>query len=141
MPIWVKALCRIPGKTGIHPWRIVILTSIALISYAFYPGHAWAAEVRGGEGDGDIFRLPAGEVINDDLVVAAGEIFIDGMVEGDLVAAGGYIEVNGHVTGDVLVAGGGIVVNGRIDDDARIAGGGVTLAGSIGDDLFVAGGG
>jgi hypothetical protein len=139
--MWATALSIISSKTRMHPWRIVVLAGAALVLCTLYASHAAAAEIRGGEGDGDIFRLPAGEVINDDLVVAAGEIFIDGMVEGDLVAAGGYIEVNGHVTGDVLVAGGGIVVNGRIDDDARIAGGGVTLAGSIGDDLFVAGGG
>jgi cytoskeletal protein CcmA (bactofilin family) len=99
---------------------------------------AWAAELRGG---GDLFRLPAGEVINDDLYVGAGEIFIDGTVEGDLVAAGGYIEVNGEVTGDVILAGGGLVINGRVGDDARLAGGGITVAGSIGDDLFIAGGG
>jgi cytoskeletal protein CcmA (bactofilin family) len=141
MGTWAKAMRKIPGKMGIHRWRIVILASIALISYVYYANHAWAAEIRGGEGGGEVFRLPAGEVIHDDLVVAAGEVIIDGTVEGDLVAAGGYIEVNGHVTGDVLLAGGGVVVNGRIDDDARIAGGGVTLAGSVGDDLFVAGGG
>jgi cytoskeletal protein CcmA (bactofilin family) len=97
-----------------------------------------AAEVRG---DNDLFRLPAGEVINDDLYVGAGEIFIDGTVEGDLVAAGGYIEVNGEVTGDVILAGGGLVINGRVGDDARLAGGGITVSGAIGDDLFVAGGG
>jgi cytoskeletal protein CcmA (bactofilin family) len=139
--MWAKTLHKIPGKTRMHPWRIVVLISIALMSYLSYASHALAADIRGGEGDGDIFRLPADEVINDDLVVAASEVFIDGTVEGDLIAAGGYIEINGRVTGDVLVTGGGIVINGRIDDDARLAGGGVTVTGSVGDDLFVAGGG
>jgi hypothetical protein len=100
-----------------------------------------AAEVRGGVGDNDIFRLPAGEVISDDLYVGAGEIFIDGTVEGDLVVAGGYIEINGVVTGDVLAAGGGVVINGRVGDDVRAAGGGVTIAGLVGGDLFATGGG
>jgi cytoskeletal protein CcmA (bactofilin family) len=102
---------------------------------------ALAAEVRGGEGEEDIFRLPAGEVVNDDLYVGAREIYIDGVVEGDLVAAGGYIEINGEVTEDVILAGGGIVINGRVGDDARIAGGSVTITGAVADDLFVAGGG
>lgn len=108
---------------------------------ALWAGTVQAAEVRGPNTPGDIFRLSAEEVLNEDLYVGAGEIFIDGIIEGDLVAAGGYIEVNGEVAGDVIIAGGGIVINGRVGDDARLAGGGITIAGTISDDLFVAGGG
>ena len=57
--------------------------------------------MRSGEGANGVFRLPAGEIVQDDLYVTGGEIYIDGNVEGDLVAFGGYIEVNGNVTGDV----------------------------------------
>lgn|GEM_PF-4371680 len=44
----------------------------------------WAAVFAGT----DIYRLPAGEVITDDLYIAASEIYIDGTVEGDLIAGG-----------------------------------------------------
>lgn len=122
---------------GVRLWGALV-AGMAILILAV---PALAAEVRGGEGEGDIFRLPAGEVVNDDLYVGAREIYIDGVVEGDLVAAGGYIEINGEVTEDVILAGGGIVINGRVGDDARIAGGSVTITGAVADDLFLAGGG
>ncbi|RIK36008.1 MAG: hypothetical protein DCC55_28625 [Chloroflexi bacterium] len=125
------------GRGRIYVWPLLVA---ALIVLAFTIP-AVAAEVRSGEGEEDIFRLPAGEVINDDLYVGAREIYIDGIVEGDLVAAGAYIEVNGEVTEDAILAGAGIVINGRVGDDARLAGASVTVAGAIADDLFVAGGG
>lgn len=131
MQTWLKwpSAVRLGGALAV---------GLALLIFA---APAWAAEVRGGAGEDDVFRLPAGEVVHDDLYVGAREIYIDGIVEGDLVAAGGYIEVNGEVTQDAILAGGGIVINGRVGDDARIAGGSVTIAGAVADDLFVAGGG
>ncbi len=91
--------------------------------------------------EGEIYRLPAGAVVANDLYVSAGEIYIDGRVEGDLVAAGGYIEVNGEVTEDVLAVGAGIVINGKVGDDVRAAGAGITIAGAVADDVLIAGGG
>ena len=112
-------------------FALVILLSLVL------GGAAVAAEF----GTGDVYRLASGERVNDDLYVSAGEIFIDGTVDGDLYAAGGYIEVNGEVTGDVVLAGGGIVIRGVVGDDARLAGAGITVLGTIEDDLFMVGGG
>ncbi len=118
-PVWVIALV------------VAIMTSLVLV------GTALAGQF---EGD-DVYRLEAGQVVNDDLYVTGSEIFIDGTVNGDLYAAGGYIEVNGTVTGDVVAAGGGIKITGDVQDDVRVAGGGIDITGSIGDDLIVAGGG
>ena len=118
-PVWVIALV------------MAILASLVLA------GTALAGQF---EGD-DIYRLEAGQVVNDDLYVAGSEIFIDGTVNGDLYAVGGYIEVNGTVTGDVVAAGGGIKITGDVQDDARLAGGGIDILGTIGDDLIIAGGG
>lgn len=64
------------------------------------------------------------------LYVSAGEIFIDGTIEGDPVAAGGYVEVNGVVTGDALVAGASVVINGVVQDDVRAAGAAVDIVGT-----------
>lgn len=134
----VKMMHRQWRLTRNQTGAIVLLSCLVLL---FAGSNVYAAEVHSGAGQGDVFRLPAGQVIKDDLYVAAGEIYIDGTVEGDLVAAGGYIEVNGAVTGDALLAGGGIAINGTVQDDARVAGGGVNVAGKIGGDLFAAGGG
>lgn len=116
-------------------WAVILLVGLLLLAVT---GGALAAEFAGNE---DVYRLAAGEVVNDDLYVGSGEIYIDGTVKGDLIAFGGYIEVNGVVEGDLIAAGGGIVVRGQVLDDARLAGGGIDVSGTIGDDLFVAGGG
>jgi cytoskeletal protein CcmA (bactofilin family) len=89
----------------------------------------------------DVYRLPAGEVITDDLYIAASEIYIDGTVEGDLIAGGNTIVVNGTVTGDALLVGASIQLNGRVDGDMRAAGAEIAVAGSIGEDLIAGGGG
>lgn len=114
---------------------IISVTVLALV--VLLGGTALAAEFSGG----DVYRLPAGETVNDDLYVSGGEIYIDGTVEGDLYASGGYIEINGLVTGDVVAAGAGINIAGTVGDDVRVAGAGIDISGQIGDDLLVAGGG
>jgi len=116
-------------------WPVILLVGLLLLAVT---GGALAAEFAGDE---DVYRLAAGEVVNDDLYVGSGEIYIDGTVKGDLFAFGGYVEINGVVEGDLVAAGGGVVIRGQVMDDARVAGGGIEVTGTIGDDLFVAGGG
>ncbi len=116
-------------------WGIALV--MAILASLVLAGTALAGQFEGG----DVYRLEAGQVVNDDLYVAGSEIFIDGTVNGDLYAVGGYIEVNGTVTGDVVAAGGGIKITGTVEDDARLAGGGIDILGTIGDDLIIAGGG
>jgi cytoskeletal protein CcmA (bactofilin family) len=99
---------------------------------------AHAATTRGG----DRVVVDAGEVVADDLVVAASELVIDGRIEGDLVAAAETITINGVVTGDVLAAANRIVIAGSVGDDARLAAGVLELRAEagVGDDLFGAAG-
>jgi len=110
---------------------------IALSAILLLVGVALAAEIA----SGDVYHLPEGETVNNDLYVTAGEVIIDGTVNGDLVAMGGYIEINGEVTEDLLAAGGGVVINGVIGDDVRAVGAGITLNGQVGDDFFAMAGG
>jgi cytoskeletal protein CcmA (bactofilin family) len=98
---------------------------------------ALAAEVAGGE----IYRLPAGQVVADDLYVSAREIYIDGTVQGDLIGAGAIVQVNGTVAGDALLAGAQVAIGGEVQDDVRAAGAAVDLSGTVGDDLIAAAGG
>ena len=116
-------------------WSVLLVVGLLLLAVT---GGALAAEFGGDE---DVYRLAAGEVVNDDLYVGSGEIYIDGTVKGDLFAFGGYVEINGVVEGDLVAAGGGVAIHGQVLDDARVAGGGIEVTGTIGDDLFVAGGG
>src|SRR5690606_24713078 len=100
--------------------RYRLALALSAVMAVLFAGTALAAEVASAD---EVYILPRGEVIEDDLYVGAGEILIEGTVEGDLVATGGYIEVSGVVMGDVIAAGGGIVISGAVQDDARVAGG------------------
>lgn len=126
------------GRLARWARRYRLALALSAVMAVLFAGTALAAEVASAD---EVYILPRGEVIEDDLYVGAGEILIEGTVEGDLVATGGYIEVSGVVMGDVIAAGGGIVISGAVQDDARVAGGGIVVSGSVGDDLFVAGGG
>jgi cytoskeletal protein CcmA (bactofilin family) len=89
----------------------------------------------------DVYRLPAGEVIADDLYINASEVIIDGTIKGDLITTAGRIEINGTVEDDLMAAGGEIVIRGAVLDDVRVAGARVEISGQIGDDLYAAAGG
>lgn len=138
---WKMKQTKSNGNKQSPWWRgrmaVGLVTTLLLLFSGTTISIARAAEVA----SGDQYILPRGEVLQDDLYVAGGEVIIDGTVEGDVVAAGGYVEINGVVMGDLLAAGGAVVVTGNIQDDVRAAGGAVILSGSVGDDFVAAAGG
>jgi cytoskeletal protein CcmA (bactofilin family) len=102
-------------------------------------GSASAFEQRNGQ----TVVIEAGEVIDDDLVVAADTFVLNGTVKGDLIAVGATITVgpSGVVEGDLMAAGREVIVEGAVNDDARITGASLKVGsgGRIGDDLMGAG--
>jgi len=113
------------------------LFGLMTLALLLLPATAAAAEYV----DAETYHLPQGQTVNDDLIVTAQEVIIDGTVEGDLVVFGVYVEMNGVVTGDLMAAAAEVRINGVVQDDARVAGAGVHLLGNVGDDLFAAAGG
>ena len=95
-----------------------------------------AAEFRAGRS----YTLSAGETVTENLYAGAGEVTIDGNVEGDFVSAGGDVLLRGNVSEDVIVAGGDVDLTGSVGGDLRVVGGSVTLSGQVGGDLLAAGG-
>jgi hypothetical protein len=89
---------------------------------------------------GNTIVVPASEIVDHDLYAFAGNITMDGTVNGDLVVAGGNVRVNGTVTGDVVAAGGTIDIAGNVNGDVREAGGQVTIGGTVGEDVLASGG-
>jgi len=88
---------------------------------------------------GDV-HVAAGQVIEDDLVTAGGDAFIEGTIEGDLVSMGGDVRVVGVVEGDVLSAGGHVSVEGRVEGDVLTSGGNVHVVGEVEGEVQTAGG-
>lgn len=89
---------------------------------------------------GDVVTVPATETFDDNLYLLAGQVTVDGSVNGDLTAFGGLVQINGTVTGDLLVAGGRVLLVGTVDGDVRAAGGQVEITGSATGDVLVTGG-
>jgi hypothetical protein len=88
---------------------LVLFVSLSLIAAGTRPVHA--ADVR----SGDRVVIEAGEVIDDDLVVSANVIQVDGTITGDLVASGSDVVINGTVQGSAILAGQTLTLNGRVD--------------------------
>jgi hypothetical protein len=78
------------------------------------------------------------EVIEDDLIVFAPYVRIDGVVKGDLVAVGEEVVVEGIVEGDLIAAAKTVYLNGSANDDARLVAYAVALGESarVADDFF-----
>lgn len=98
--------------------RLALALALALTGLLLTAPAGGAAEVRGE----DSVRVAEGDVVDDDLYVAAGEVVVDGTVRGDLVVAAGQVRINGTVEGDLLAAAQTVVIEGTVGDDARIAG-------------------
>jgi len=81
------------------------------------PPSARAAEMERGNPS---YTLPAGQEVNNDLIVVAGRARIDGDVDGDLISFSSSLTVNGHVKGDIIAFGQEIIVNGPVDGNVRV---------------------
>lgn len=89
---------------------------------------------------GDTVIIPASETVPHDLYVAAGEVHIDGRIEGDLFVAGGTIDVTGPVTGDLFIGGGTVTVSGPVGRHLRVGGGNVSVSGPVELDVLAGAG-
>ena len=81
--------------------------------------------------------VASGEVVDDDLYVAANTVIIDGTINGDLWAAGGTITVNGIVNGSIMAVGRTVSINGDVGHAVRAAGENIVINGDIGGDVMV----
>jgi cytoskeletal protein CcmA (bactofilin family) len=121
---------------GIRDWgaRRSLLLSGLTVLLLIVAAPVSAAERR----SGDRVVIGVGEVVNDDLYVAAESVTIDGTVNGDLIAAASQVTINGAVEGDVLAVGQALVINGAVGDDVRMAGNAIQFGPNarVGDDML-----
>ena len=113
-------------------WVFVILLTV-LLCFVLVPS-SHAIEIF----EKEIIIIEAGEVIEDDLMVIANELVMDGTVKGDLIFFTTTADINGVVEGDLMGGGQEITLNGTVEDDVRMGGTVITLgeATQIGDDLM-----
>jgi len=92
-------------------WMMVFAIVFVLVLSAATP--VQAAVII--EDDGE---LAADEVIDDDLLISAENVMVDGTVNGMVIAAGNIVVINGTVNGDVIAVGSVISVT----ENAQISG-------------------
>jgi cytoskeletal protein CcmA (bactofilin family) len=107
-----------------------VLSAIACV--LALPLSAGAAGVRHGDPN---YTLPAGQEVNNDLIVAAVRTRIDGDVDGDLIVWSESVTVNGHVKGDILCVARQLRVNGTVDGNVRAWVQDLSLEGTIGKNV------
>lgn len=110
-----------------------VVALLAAISVTFLTSApVLAADLR----SGDTITVASGEVVEDDLYIAAESIVIDGTINGDLWAVGRIVTVNGAVNGSIVAVAETINVNGDVAHAARLAGETLNIRGDVGGDLI-----
>lgn len=86
-------------------------------------------------------EIAKNEIINDDLIVGAETVDIEGTVNGDVYAGAETVRVNGTINGDLHVGSGMFYLGGTVRDDVYVGSGNVNLSKAIiGDSLLVGAG-
>lgn len=111
------------------------LALAALLGMLAPPGHA--LELRRDE---DRITIPAGETVDDTLIVMAENVLVEGTVTGDLIALGEQVTVRGRVGGTLVAAAETLSVEGQVDGNVLGAAESVAFRGaSAGGNLYTAG--
>lgn len=84
-------------------------------------------------------QIPAGTVVDDDVVLSHDIVQVDGTVNGNLIATGQTIYLNGVVHGDVVVNAGDVFINGPVQGNIIFTGGGLQINAPISGSVFGAG--
>ena len=116
-----------------HICKAVAIVLIVTLLMIFTTVPALASDARSGAR----ITVTSGEVVDDDLYVAAEAVIIDGTINGDLWAVGSMITVNGLVNGSVMAAGRTININGDIDHAVRAVGETININGDVSGDVIV----
>jgi cytoskeletal protein CcmA (bactofilin family) len=65
--------------------------------------------------------VPAGEVVDNDVLLSGTNVNVDGDVKGDTFAAGAIVEVNGNVEGSLFAVGQNVIINGTVGGTVYVA--------------------
>jgi cytoskeletal protein CcmA (bactofilin family) len=65
--------------------------------------------------------VPAGEVVDNDAILAGTNVAVDGDVKGDTFAAGSVVEVNGEIEGSLFAVGQNVIINGAVGGTVYVA--------------------
>lgn len=86
-------------------------------------------------------NLPAEERINDDLIITASNVILDGTVNGTVIAAGNRVVVNGTINGDLFMFGSNVILSesGKVTGNLFGAARDLEVYGEVGGSVFSGG--
>lgn len=135
--IGLAGLCWFILRRKVQPSATLCLQLCLLTGFLTMAAPGQAFEVRGHE---DRVTVPAGEIIDDTLLVHADNVLIEGTVTGDLIAFGERVSVRGVVGGNLLIAGEELDIEGQVSGSVISLGEKVNVRSALlGSNLFAAG--
>jgi cytoskeletal protein CcmA (bactofilin family) len=127
------------STVGIWAWRRLRYTAMALslgFALSLVPSDSSGAVI---ELDRETYLLPRGEILDNDLIVAAEIVRIEGTIKGDLIVAARLVEVSGSVSGDILGFAESIEVLGEVGGNIRTASRSLAVDGVVERNITAAG--
>ena len=119
------------STVAVWAWRRLRFTALALslgLASWVFPTDASAAVI---EKDRETYSLPRGETLENDLIVAADIVRIEGTVLGDLIVAARLVEISGSISGDVLGFAESIEILGEVGGNVRTASRSLAIDGAV----------
>jgi cytoskeletal protein CcmA (bactofilin family) len=138
LALWLSLLVAL-GTLGLFAWRRLRSSAPAMSLVAVLAGLSGRAEAAVIELDRNTYVLPAGETIENDLIVHGEIVRIEGTVAGDLIVAARLVEVSGTVTGDVLAFAEEIDVTGTVGGNVRTGSRSLDIEGIVERNVTAAG--
>ena len=96
--------------------RLALLLLLCLIALAWAPQAALAQAIVRGD------TIPAGEVVDNDVILTGDVVHLAGTVRGNAFVAGREVVVDGHVEGSLFAIAQRITINGPVDGGAYTLG-------------------
>ena len=118
----IHNLARLPERTMQHSSpsrtfrRLAVLLLLTLIALAWAPRAALAQAIYRGD------ALPAGEVVDNDIVLSGDVVHLAGVVKGNAFVVGRQVTIDGQVEGSLFALGQRVVVNGEVGGSAYVVG-------------------
>lgn len=122
-------------SVGRWSWRHVKPLTSAMMAVAWLCLSPAASEAAVIEHDIESYVLPRDRVIENDLIVAAETVRIEGTIHGDLIAVAETITVTGHVKGDILAFCQDLRVDGQVDGSIRSGSEFLEVSGRVGRNI------
>ena len=88
-------------------YLVSALVLLAVAVFAFPPS-AQAQWISAGD------TIPAGQVVDNDVLLTGNNVVVDGTVQGDVIAIGSTVTINGAVDGSLVAVGRTVAVNGSV---------------------------